>query len=150
MNLRKAEPRDIGQIAYFIVKWDEEIPEHLRQLKGDVSYAETAAEIIVKSPKFITYVLENGGSLAGAYTIYQAVGIFSSESYGILNLYVHPKERGHKLCGLRLLDHARKEAARAGLAWIESNPWKEAHGMQFVLGKLGFIDATRGFALRLR
>ena len=139
---------DAGKVAYMILKWDAELPEHLRMLHGDAVYAEQAANFIITSPLIYAYKLEIDRELAGGYALQSALGIFSPKRYGqLLMWYVDPKHRGG-LHGLRLLKHAMKMTRDNGLAWLEVNPWADAHGANYVLTKLGFIEAVHTFVKR--
>jgi hypothetical protein len=140
--------RDAGKIAYMILKWDAELPDHLRMLNGDAVYAEQAANFIIASPLIYGYKLEIDKELAGGYALQSAQGIFSPRRYGqLLTWYVDPKHRAG-LNGFRLLKHAIKTATDNKLAWLEVNPWADAHGAQYVLAKLGFIESVHSFMLR--
>jgi ribosomal protein S18 acetylase RimI-like enzyme len=95
------------------------------------------------------YKLEIDNEMVGGYTLQSALGIFSPKRYGqLLMWYVDPKHRGG-LHGLRLLKHAMKTARDNKLAWLEVNPWADAHGAEYVLTKLGFIDAVHTFIMRM-
>lgn len=147
-NIRKAMLKDVGVIAHLLLVWDAELPEHNRQMFGDAPYAEHIAKLITTSPDFFTEVIEDDGKVVGAYVVSTIQGLFSSKPFGILNMMVYPKQRGGKMYGLRLLERAIKKSRELGLAWLESNPWADAHGMHFVLERLGFDFFTRGYALR--
>jgi N-acetylglutamate synthase-like GNAT family acetyltransferase len=148
-TIRKARADDVGVLAHLMLVWDAELPEHTKQLRGDAAYAERVARAIVSQPNFNTMIMEADGVVVGAFTIDTIQGIFSAKPFGLLNLTVYPKYRGGKLYGLKLLRRAIDEAKTSGLAWLESHPWADAHGMKFVLERLGFSELTHGYALRI-
>jgi N-acetylglutamate synthase-like GNAT family acetyltransferase len=147
-TIRKATPKDAGIIAHMMLVWDAELPKHLQMLNGDAPHAETTAKAMTTNPEFITEVVEEDGKIVGMYVVSKIEGLFCSKPYGILNVMVYPKYRGGKMYGLRLLERSIKAAKEAGLAWLESCPWADAHGMHFVLERLGFNFMSRGYALR--
>lgn len=148
-RIRPATLKDVGRIAYLMLVWDAELPPHVKMLNGDAAQAERTATQITSDPCYVTQVLEVNSEVVGVMVISVINGLFCAKPYGVLNLVVHPKQRSGKLYGLHLLNKAVELARQAQLAWLESNPWADAHGMQFVLDRLGFMELTRGYALRL-
>lgn len=140
MELRVAQPQDIGQIAYVILRWYEELPADQRFFAGESWQAERAAELMVYSPKHLTKVLMEGDDLVGLNSIIKNnAGVFSPEPYAtIFAVYVKPEYRGHRMLGLKLFKEAVKSAAKLGMSRVESNPMYGDRGTAAVLMRMGF------------
>lgn len=149
-NLRQATREDVGLIAYLILKWDAELPPHLRMLNGNAQAAERAANIAASTPEqFYTCLLEMDGVLVGGYCLHSALGIFSPQRYGqLLMWYVDPKYRGGRQ-GYQMLKDAISVTKLSGLAWLEVNPWADSRGAHKILNKLGFVEAVHTFVKRM-
>ena len=141
MNIRQAEPQDVGEIAYMIMKWaTDELPEAVRIMEPTAQQAERTARLIVFQPYYITRVLENGNGIVGAYVILRfPEGTFGDEPYGsLLGVYVKPEHRGYQALGLRLLMDAQEQARQSCLSRLEINPMPRSRGMSHILKRMGY------------
>jgi len=146
MQLRVAMPQDIGQIAYMIYKWDNDLPERERQV-GTSENAERAATLLVNRDNYITYVLEKGDELIGIYCILLTVSLWNPIPYGLLHLFVHKSYRGGKFLGLRLLKSAVDMAKTMDIKYLGILPRKDARGINSILKRLGFEYTNNGYVL---
>ncbi len=147
--LRKATLDDVGTLAYYIMKWDAELPVWLRRLHGDAVHAETLARVAVTSPNMLTYMLECQGEIVGGLCIVVSPGFFSPKPFGqLLMWYVRPESRGG-LHGFRLLTRAVELARAHKLELLQVHPWADDVGAQRVLERLGFIQASHVYTVRL-
>lgn len=140
MELRVAEPKDIGQIAYLILRWFQELKPEQRFFDGEPWEAERAAELMVYAPKYLTKVLVEGDKVIGAFVLIQSSGgIFSPKPYGVLlAVYVVPEFRGHRFLGLKLFNEAERSSRELGLSRLESNPMIGDRGTIAALQRIGF------------
>lgn len=140
MELRVAQPKDIGQIAYVILRWFGELPSEQRFFPGESWQAERTAELMVYSPKHLTKVLMQGDELIGLSSIIKNnSGVFSPQPYAVIfAVYVKPEYRGHRMIGLKLFKEAIKSAAELGMYRVESNPMYGDRGTAAVLKRMGF------------
>lgn len=140
-NIRQAEPRDVGEIAYMIMRWArEELPEAVRIMDTSAQQAERTAKLITYMPHYTTRVMENGQGVVGGYVIMKfPEGTFGDEPYGsLLGVYVKPEHRGYQGYGLKLLVDAQEQAARQGLTRLEINPMPKSRGLSSILKRMGY------------
>lgn len=146
--MRPATIDDAARLAYFILVWDQELPEHLRMVRGDAELAYQTAELMC-GDKFVTWVIDEGDQAVGAIAIHDSTSLFGFHRYGnVAGVFVLPKHRGHKRLGLRLLNKGRELKAEKKWRWLEMNPWSTDLNTQRVLGRLGFADVVHTYILR--
>lgn len=139
-ELRQAKSEDIGQLAYIMMLWRQELPEECRFFGEEAWIAERAAQKAVCDPSYIVKVLLDEDKIIGdSVTIKFAEGFFSPYPYGvILSVYVRPEYRGHRLLGYKLLRDAVESAKKMGLARVEFNSMINDRGTAMVLKRMGF------------
>lgn len=149
MELRKATERDLGKVAYMIMKWHREIPDEVKFFDGTSQQAEQAAEYLIKLPNYLTMLVEEDGEVVAGYSLNIIHGVFENRKYGqLVCWYVLPQYRGHRFLGIRLLTHAIKTAQELHLDRIEANPWYKDEGTKAVLQRLRFAPACTTYMKR--
>ena len=140
MELRQATPADIGQLAYLIMLWRQELPEECRFFGEDAWVAERAAERIICDQDNSTKFLVDDGKVVGlSVLIKHESGLFSPYPYGVIfAIYVKPGYRGHKFLGYKLLCEVLDTAKKMRLSRVEFNPMFNALGASKVLKRIGF------------
>jgi hypothetical protein len=145
-ELRRANDKDVGNLAYMIFKWDGELPEEDRQVKTAVN-AELAANRMLNNKEYITYILEEDDNAIGALCIIIVNGIWNPKPYGLLHLFVHKKYRNGKLIGFKLLKFSIEIAKEVGLLYLGMLPGVNDRGTNYVLSRLGFEHTNNGYVL---
>ena len=140
MEFREARPEDIGQLAYIMMLWRQELPSECRFFGEEAWIAERAAQIAVNNSSYITKVLVDKDKMVGeTITVKHAEGFFSPYPYGvILSVYVRQEYRGHRLLGYKLLCDAVESAKKMGLSRVEFNPMADGRGAALILKRMGF------------
>ena len=139
-ELRQAKAEDVGQLAYIMMLWRQELPPESRFFGEEAWIAERAAQIAIFNPSYLTKVLMDGDKMiAESITIKNDEGFFSPLPFGVLlSVYVKPEYRGHLLLGYKLLCDAVKSAKDMGMSRVEFNPMVNDRGTALVLKRLGF------------
>lgn len=146
--MRAATYDDAARIAYLILVWDRELPEHLRMVRGNAEAAYQAAELMC-GPDFATWVVEADGRIVGLISIKNNTSLFGFHAYGnVVGVFVLPKYRNQHLLGLRLLNKGKELKAQRGWMWLEMNPWAGDVRMKRLLGRLGFDETVHTYILR--
>ena len=112
MEFREARPEDIGQLAYIMMLWRQELPPECQFFGEEAWIAERAAQVAVHDPAYLVKVLVDEDKIVGETVIVKHTeGLFSPYPYGvILSVYVRPEYRGHRLLGYKLLCDAVESA----------------------------------------
>jgi GNAT superfamily N-acetyltransferase len=149
MSIRPATADDIGRIAYLVLQWNFELPEHLQRVEGGAPHAQRIAEVVVGDPRFVTRLLEVEDEVVGGICLHLGSNLFSLSQHGQLMMwYVDPKHRGG-LHGLRLLKDAIRLADELKLGWLEIYPWADDTGASRVLERLGFHHGVNMYYKRI-
>ena len=140
MEFREARPEDIGQLAYIMMLWRQELPPECQFFGEEAWIAERAAQVAVHDPAYLVKVLVDEDKIVGETVIVKHTeGLFSPYPYGvILSVYVRPEYRGHRLLGYKLLCDAVESAKQMGLTRVEFNPMVDDRGAAMILKRMGF------------
>jgi hypothetical protein len=140
--IRRATVDDVGRIAYFMLKWDSELPSHLKATNGDSKYVEQVAHFIVNDHRYHTYVYEQNKEVIGIYCFSLLDDLLVNYNVASLFMwYVLPRCRSG-LVGLKLLTDAITRAKDLGAGRVDVFPWADHKAASRILERLGGCHLT--------
>lgn len=139
IEIRQPTLAESGDLAYMILMWDAELPDHVRELNGDAGRAEQVVRFLMSDPRAIKRIAYDDGKPIGGFCLRCMERLYSPRPVGELIMwYVKPPYRGGRLLGLRLLQEATRLAHEQGFEWIEATMWADSANGQRTLERLGF------------
>jgi L-amino acid N-acyltransferase YncA len=136
--IRRAVIDDVGDGAYLMLKWDSELPEHIKALEGNAKHAESIATLVITNPRFHTFVVERDDRLIAAYSLSITGDLFTPHPVAIMCMwYVLPEYR-HEMIGVRLLLDAIKYAKSLNVSRMDVAPWADSMNADRLLTRKSF------------